>query len=208
MCRSFFVLLLSGIALPVMGQSPTPKERNAQPNAFVLTLKSGDVKLANDSQTISGNDWFFERSATDIAAIEGETRLQREAENLSLGGEILRYRNPFRLASAPGPGFTGTMYTQALLAKSKYYFLPGNAWQPYVGGGFGLVWSYDYSGPLHSANGVGYQGVVGMQLRTDRVGFRMEYMALRARLTDDLGGKIDASSQGLLVGLSFYFGRR
>ena len=208
MSRWCLVLLLAGMALPAMGQSPPQKERNAQPNAFVLTLKTGDVKLADDSQTISGNDWFFERSATDVAAIEGETRLQREAENLSLGGEILRYRNPFRLASAQGGGFTNTMYTQALLAKSKYYFMPGNAWQPYVGGGFGLVWSYDYSGPLHSANGVGYQGVVGMQLRTDRVGFRMEYMALRARLTDDYGGKIDASSRGLFVGLSFFFGRR
>ena len=204
MSRRYFVLLLAGMALPAMGQSPPPK----QPNAFVLTIKTGDVKLADDSQTISGNDWLFERSATGIAAIEGETRLGRDAENVSLGGEILRYKNPFKPANAPGGGFTGTMYTQAFLAKSKYYFMPGSAWQPYVGGGFGLVWSYDYEDPLHTANGVGYQGVVGMQLRTDRVGLRMEYMGLRGRLTDDHGGKVNASSHGLFVGVSFFLGRR
>ena len=206
MSRWFFVLLLAGTALPAMGQSPSPKERNAQPNAFVLTIKTGDVKLADDSQTIGGNDWFFERSATDIAAIEGETRLGRGAENLSLGGEVLRYNNRFRLASAPG-AFAGTMYTRAFFAKSKYYFMPGSAWQPYAGAGFGVVQAFDYSGPLHSAEGTGYQGVVGMQLRTERVGLRMEYLGLWARIADDEGRKINLSSHGLFVGLSFFFGR-
>lgn len=204
MRRFCLVLLLAGTALPAMGQSPAPK----QPNAFALTIKTGSVRLADDSQTISGNEWLFERSATSVAAIEGETRLGRDTENVSLGFEVLRYKNPFSRANAPGAGFAGTLYTHALLAKSKYYFMPGSAWQPYVGGGFGLVWSYDYYDPLHTANGVGYHGVVGMQLRTDRVGFRMEYMGLRARLTDDHGGKVNASSHGLLVGVSVFLGRR
>jgi len=206
MSRWFFVLLLAGTALPAMGQSPPPKERDAQPNTFVLTIKTGNVKLADDSQTIGGNDWFFERSATDIAAIEGETRVGDATENLSLGFEVLRYDNRFKSAGASGVG--GTMYTRAFLAKSKYYFLPGSAWQPYVGGGFGIVQAFDYSGPLHSSEGLGYQGVVGMQLRGERIGLKMEYLGLLARVTDDSGNKINLSSHGVFVGLSFYFGRR
>jgi opacity protein-like surface antigen len=101
------------------------------------------------------------------------------------------------------------MHTYAILARSKYYFRPGGAWQPYLGAGIGTVWSQDFSGPIHGlANGLGYQGVAGMQLRSDRFGVRLEYTYLRARLTDDEGEKIDASVRGVLLGVSFYFGRR
>jgi opacity protein-like surface antigen len=209
MRRSFLVLLLAGLALPAMGQSPKEREPNRQPNAFALTIKTADLRLADDSQTIAGVDRAFERSAGDVFAIEGEGRLQGEAENLFLGGEIMRYRNHFRRASAPGTSFDETMYTQAFLVKSKYYFRPGKAWQPYVGGGIGTVWSHDFSGPIHGvANGTGYQGVVGMQLRADRIGVRLEYMVLRAREADNNGEEINASTRGLFVGLSFFFGRR
>jgi len=49
---------------------------------------------------------------------------------------------------------------------------------------------------------------VGVQLRSERIGFRVEYMALRARLTDNNAQKIDASTRGILVALSFFLGRR
>jgi hypothetical protein len=199
-------MLLAGMALPAAGQSAPPKQRSAQPNTFVLTIKTGSVRLADASQTIAGNDWTLDRSARSIAAIEGETRVGGGTESLSLGFEVLRHDNRFRPESGSGVG--GTMYTRAFLAKSKYYFLPGSAWQPYVGGGFGIVQAFDYSGPLHSAEGVGYQGIVGMQLRGDRVGLKMEYLGLWAHPADDNGNKINLSSHGLFVGLSFYFGRR
>lgn len=207
MNRSFLVLLLAGTALPAMGQSPEEMERR-QPNTFALTIKTGDLTLVDDSQTISGNDRVFDKSAGSVFAIEGEGRLERE-ENLSLGGEIMRYRNLFRRTSATGGGFEDTMYTHAFLVKSKYYFRSGKALQPYVGGGIGTVWAHDFSGPIHGfADGLGYQGVLGMLLRTDRVGMRVEYMYLHARVADNNGERIDASSRGLFVGLSFFFGRR
>jgi len=206
MNRMVLALFLAGAVLPAAGQSPPAKQRSAQPNSFVLTLKTGSVRLSDDSQTVSGNNWTLDRSASNVAALEGEARVGGGTENLSLGFEVLRYDNRFRPESGSGVG--GTMYTRAFLAKSKYYFLPGSAWQPYVGGGFGIVQAFDYSGPLHSAEGVGYQGVVGMQLRADRIGMKMEYLGLLARLTDDIGDRVNVSSHGLFVGLSFYFGRR
>jgi opacity protein-like surface antigen len=208
MSRSCLALLLAGVALPALGQSDAEKRPDRQPNSFALTFKTGDLKLAHDSQTISGNETRFERSANTVLAIEGETRLPRESESLSLGGEILRYNNLFKRASSTGAGYDHTLYTYALLAKSKYYFRPERAWQPYLGGGIGTVWSQDFSGPINGlANGLGYQAVAGMQLRTDRFGARLEYSALRARLTDDEGQKIDASVRGVFLGLSFFFGR-
>jgi len=135
-------------------------------------------------------------------------RLQREAENLSLGGEFIRYRNFFRRASATGGGFEDTMYTYAFLIRSKYYFRPGKALQPYFGGGIGTVWVHDFSGPIHGfADGLAYQGLLGMLLRADRFGMRVEYMVLRGRAADNNGERIDASSRGVFVGMSFFFGR-
>jgi len=87
--RSFLILLLAGMALPAMGQSPKEREYR-QPNTFALTIKTGDLRLVDDSQTISGSDRVFDKSAGSIFAVEGEGRLQREAENLSLGGEVIR----------------------------------------------------------------------------------------------------------------------
>jgi opacity protein-like surface antigen len=205
MNRLFLIALLAGIALPAMGQSPKEGEYR-QPNTFALTIKTGDLRLANDFQTISGSDRVFDKSAGSIFAIEGEGRLQREAENLSLGGEIMRYSNRFRRTSSAG--FEDTMYAHAFLAKSKYYFRPGKALQPYLGGGIGTAWVHDFSGPISGfADGLAYQGVLGMLLRSDRFGMRVEYMALRARVADNNGERIDASSRGVFVGLSFFFGR-
>jgi opacity protein-like surface antigen len=205
MRRPFLLLLLAALASPAMAQSP----KENQPNTFALTLKTGDIRLVDDSQTISGNERIFDRSADSVFAIEGEGRLQGEAENLSLGGESLRYKNHFRRASTAGVGFEDTLYTQAFLIKSKYYFRPGKAWQPYLGGGIGTVWSEDFGGPVRGiANATAYQAVLGMQLRAARVGIRVEYMYLRARETDNDGQKVDVSSRGLFVGLSFFFGRR
>ena len=207
MSRSFLIALLAGIALPAMGQSTKEGERR-QPNTFALTIKAGDLRLANDSQTISGSDRVFDKSANSIFAIEGEGRLQREAENVSLGGEVIRYRNLFRRASSAGGGFEDAMYTHAFLAKAKYYFMSGKALQPYLGGGIGTAWVQDFSGPIHGfADGLAYQGVLGMQLRADRFGMRVEYMVLRARVADSNGERVDASSRGVFVGWSFFFGR-
>lgn len=207
MSRLFLIALLAGTALPAVGQSPKEGEYR-QPNTFALTIKTGELRLANDFQTISGSDRVFDKSAGSIFAIEGEGRLQREAENLSLGGEVIRYRNLFRRASSVGGGFEDTMYTNAFLAKSKYYFRPGRALQPYLGGGIGTAWVTDFSGPIHGfADGLAYQGVLGLLLRSDRFGMRVEYMVLRARVADSNGERIDASSRGVFVGWSFFFGR-
>ena len=209
MSRWCFVLLLAGMALPAMGQSPAPREQDVGPNRSVLTFMTGDLRLTDGSQTLSGSDWGFDRSAVNVLAIEGETRLPKKAEDFSIGGEYLYYQNLFRRTNGTPPE-NGKMYSRAFLAKSKYYFAKGNALQPYAGLGFGFAFSDDLSGgPIRkTADGTAYLGVLGVQLRAERVGFRVEYTALRARLSDNNGQRIDASTQGVLVGISFFLGRR
>jgi len=204
----FHRILAALIALPAAGPSLADAGRDGRPNSFVLTVKTGELRLAEGQQTFSGADRRFERVADTVFAIEGETRLETD-ESISFGGEVFHYRNHFTRTSSAGPGFEDTMYSYGFLAKSKYYFLPGKALQPYLGGGIGTVWSHDFSGPIHGlANGLGYQAVAGLQLRTDRFGMRFEYTALRARLSDDEGERVDASSRGVLFGFAFFFGRR
>lgn len=201
------VLLLAAIVSPAAGPSLAQTGYDGRPNSFVLTVKTGDIRLADGLQTISGIDRRFETTADTVFAIEGETRLEKE-ENLSFGGEIFHFRNHFTQTGSTGPGFENTLYSYGFLAKSKYYFRPGEVLQPYLGGGIGTVWSHDFSGPIHGlANGLGYQAVAGLQLRTDRVGMRFEYMVLRGRLSDSEGEKVDASGRGVLFGLAFFFGR-
>lgn len=208
MLRFSLALLLAASAASATDPSFAQTGRDDRPNAFVLTVKTGELRLAEGLQTISGIDRRFETTADTVFAIEGETRLDRE-ENLSFGGEILHYRNHFARTTSTGPGFEDTMYTYGFLAKSKYYFRPGEVLQPYLGGGIGTVWSHDFSGPINGfANGLGYQAVAGLQLRADRVGMRFEYMYLRGRGTDGDGEKIRSSSYGVMFGMAFFLGRR
>jgi hypothetical protein len=193
MSRWYFVLLLAGMALPALGQSPAPKEQNGQPNTLVLTIKTGGVRLSDDSQTISGNDWLFERRASNVAAIEVETRLRMNSE-FRVGGEVSL--SEYRGASAPARSLEDADH--ALPVKSKYYHAgsAGNLCG-------GVSWpGCDYYA-LHTAEGLGYQA--GRLCNTEPAW--VEYMGLRARLADDSTGKVNASSHGLFVGVSFFFGR-
>jgi opacity protein-like surface antigen len=210
MDRRVLIVVLAGIASsPAIGQSSGETAPSSRPNKAAFTIKTGDVRLAEGSQTLGGTDRVFDRSASSVFALEGEGILPGTEGNLSLGGEILSYNNSFKRANFSGGGFEDKMYTLGLLVKSKYYFRPGSAWQPYLGAGAGIVWAHDWGGPIRGvANGFAYQGVVGMQLRADRIGVRVEYMALRGRPTDNDGARVDVSSRGVFVGMSFFFGRR
>lgn len=170
---------------------------------------TGDLRLIDGSQTLSGSDWSFDRSAANVLAIEGETRLPKKVEDFSIGGEYLYYQNLYSRTSGTSPE-NGKMYSRAFLAKSKYYFARGEALQPYAGLGFGVAFSDDLSGgPIRkTAEGTAYLGAVGVQLRAERVGLRVEYTVLRARLSDNNGQRLDASTRGVLAGISFFLGRR
>jgi hypothetical protein len=196
--RPVVAAVLLFAAMPVFAEAPA----FTQPNKFALTIKGGHLKLVDDTQTIAGSARSFDDSADNIFAIEGETRFQ--GENVSIGGEFIRYRNRFRRVTATD--FEDRMHTYALVAKAKYFF-GHSAWQPYVGAGVGRMEVHDLGGPIEGLSG-GYalQGVAGLQWRTDRVGLRAEYLYLHGRVEDDKSDEVRASVQGAFLGVSFFFG--
>ena len=209
--RSFLALLLACAAWPVMGDPPAPgldsgseQTRPALPGKFVLTLKEGFFRLADDSQTINNHDWKF-NSPHSIYAIEGEGWIGPE-KDLSIGGEIIYYDSRFKRTDAPN--INHKMQVRTLLVKPKYFFGSPNAnWRPYIGAGFGHVDVTDNNGPIGGdAGGPAYQAVAGMQLRSERIGVRAEYMYLHAKVDDENDQKVNASIHGLFLGLVFYFG--
>ncbi len=175
----------------------------AQRDNFVLALKLGSFKLADDSQTIISAQ-RFDSSVSSLYAVEGEGFIN---DNLSIGGEYLHYSSAFTAVASGDPGkMTATVY----LVNAKYYFgSSGNPWRPYVGAGLGAaVASFD--GALTGdTGGVAVQAFAGMQWRWQWFGLRAEYKFLKADTegTNAVGGteKMDASGSGFFLGASFHF---
>lgn len=168
---------------------------------FVLALKTGSFKLADESQTVISPQQF-DSSASSLYAIEGEGFIN---DNLSVGGEYLHYSNAFTDVLS---GVAGKMTTTVYLVNAKYYF-GSSAWRPYVGGGLGAATS-SFNGPLTGdLGGVAVQAFGGVQWRWQWIGVRAEYKFLKANTdgTNTAGGteKMDASGSGFFLGASFHF---
>jgi opacity protein-like surface antigen len=197
--------LFASLVLLAVSGSAFADATSQLPNKFVLGFKRGYLNLADDSQTIAGTERRFD-DTSNVWAIEGEWRAAPD-ENVAFGGEILHFNNRYMRTSTSGNNFEDKMRTQALILKSKYIFDATKYWQPYAGFGIGLVTAHDSTGAIEGiAEGVGVQGVAGMQFRSTRVGFRIEYMLLHSTLDDDKGDKIKVTSQGVMFGMAFYLG--
>lgn len=167
--RTALALLLAFMALPILGEeAPAGRSNLKQPDRFTLSKKGGSLRLLDDQQTIAGTSRKFKNSAENVFAIEGEGRSE-PGENLSIGGEIIQFSSSFRRASVAGNNFEERMRAYLFLLRSNYYFRLGTAWQPYLGAGVGFARAHDLTGPIEGlAEGVGLQGVIGMQLRTEK----------------------------------------
>lgn len=212
--RSFLVSLLACVAWPAMGDPPAAgpdpgsnPTASVLPSRFTLTLKDGFSRLVDDTQTINNHNWSFDspRSVFDFYSIEGEGWIGPN-KNLSIGGEFMHYESRFKRVDAPTVNHT--MKVRTWLVKSKYYYGSANAaWRPYLGGGVGVIDVTDSSGPIGgNTDGSSWQAVAGMQWRSERIGVRAEYIYLLANVRDESDQKVNASMQGLFLGVSFYFG--
>jgi len=197
----FLALLLAVSAAAVRA------EQLERPNSFVMSVKSGEVTLVDASQTIAGAEREFNDDASNFLALEFETRAR--GEDVAVGGEIMRYTNRYRRATLTGGNYEDSMRTFALLATGKFFFGEGRRFEPYLGGGVGVVQLHDYGGPIEGlAGGLAAKAVVGLQVRGDRFGGRLELFHLQGAADDDKGDEIDASANGVLLGATFFFGPR
>jgi opacity protein-like surface antigen len=200
----FAVPLLVAPSLAAAGPSNDDVARSYGTRAAV-TLKSGFMRLDDRTQTLGGVDREFNDKVRNKFVIEGESRFERYGD-LVLGGELMWYRNAFKRADNSLPNNPNNMWAYGLFVKPKYFFPVSRSWQPYVGAGLGYMEAADDYGPIAGgARGGAQQLVAGMQWRADRVGLRLEYMQLRAKLEDRAGQEVDASTHGVLLGVTFHF---
>lgn len=178
--------------------APAPVRR---PGNFAVALKLGSFKLAEESQTILSNtSRRFDSSASSVFALEGEWFMRPDT---SFGLELVSYSNDY--ATPSNPAGTGSTDTTVVLFNAKRYFLPGSAWQPYLGVGVGAA-TIDFSGTITgNTGGVALHAVGGAQWRRDRLAVRAEYKYLNADTEDDNNQKVDGSGSGLFLGVGFYF---
>jgi opacity protein-like surface antigen len=202
---SRYVAIASLVLATTLAGAPVAAPATERPNKFTLTVKGGEVNLIDERQTIAGTERDFDAEASNFLALEFETRFR--GENVAVGGEIMRYSNRFRRASVTS--YENSMRTFAVLATGKYFFGDGHMLEPYIGGGVGIVHVHDYGGPIEGvSDGLAAKAVIGLQLRGDRFGGRLELFHHRARVDDDKGDEVDASVRGILLGATFFFGSR
>lgn len=164
-----------------------------------LIVKTGAFKLSKDSQTVSGVGLTFDDSASGVFGIEGQYRLRPD---VTLGGELLRYKNDWKSSI----GTSGDADTTALMFNIKKYFNTSKKVQPYIGGGIGFA-STDLNGPggTGTGDGLALQAMGGVELRFKKVGFYSELKWLGAKPEDEAGEKIDVSGVGLFAGVAIHF---
>jgi opacity protein-like surface antigen len=189
-------------APPVAAVRPAPPPRRGA-EKLALMLKPGAFKLATESQTLNlAGGTFplqFDTTSSSVFAIEGEWFVRPD---ISFGLEYVSFSNDYTTTGTPPNGSTDA---RAFLVNAKRYFLPGSAWQPYVGAGLGVA-SASLSGPITgTTSGFALQLVGGLQWRQDRFALRAEYKYLKAETEDDNSQKVDMSGGGPFLAIGFFF---
>jgi outer membrane protein W len=193
------------LAAALLCAAPVHAETLGRPNSFVMSVKGGEVELTDARQPIAGAERQFNEDAANFLALEFETRFQDE--NAAVGGEIMRYTNRYRRTTVTE--YEDSMRSFAVLATGKFFFGDGRTVEPYLGGGIGVLQVHDYDGPIEGlSSGLAAKAVLGLQVRGDRFGGRLEVFHLHGSVDDDKGDEINASARGVLLGATFFFGPR
>lgn len=164
----------------------------------VVLIKGGAYRLLETEQPLVQLNVDYEERAARPAGLEYQWRFRN---NLAVGGDLLTFKNDFKILKAGGHA-----RTVFLSANIKKYFAPTAGFKPFIGAGLGEVY-VNVDSPLvtGTTGGIGAQAVLGMELQYRHVGFQAEYKYVYADTEDDNGEEIDVSGQGLFGGLSIHF---
>lgn len=160
-----------------------------------ITLKLGSYTLGSSKQTIV-SPVTFDTKSTSVFAIEYERKFKN---NLSWGGELIRYKNTF----TPGSNAATGMH---VFANVKKYFDLATHVQPFIGAGAGAS-TVRLSGSSSSgvAGGFGVQFNAGVKFPFEDVSFLVEYKVISSEPSDSAGSSVDLSGNGLFAGLAINF---
>ncbi len=172
---------------------------NAKAADFVMTLKSGTVQLADDTQKLDNEIRTFDQSSVKTLAVGWEIR---NARDVGLGMEYITFEHDFS-----SPSSDGYTKTQLYLFSARKYFSMGEIVRPF--GGIGLGWGYskfsrdgdvdrDLNYVLQIAAGVEFQ-------LAEEFGIFIEGKGLASGTDGDRENEFDFSGPSLMAGVSVIF---
>lgn len=171
---------------------------------FVLLLKTGQIKLDQDPQTLAdGVSRDFDSNSKDTYAVAGEVRWpvgRSEQHTLAVGAEYLRYRFGFRPTSG---GLEADV--NYLAATVKYYFRPNHsAFRPFGGLALGTINTHVDSANLGTINDdhLAVQYSLGVEYMPQNVGAYLEFKKLEQGTRNR---DFDAGGIGVFLGLAIKF---
>ena len=195
MIRGFKLLLLSGLFLLLALMSVG----NATAADFVLILKSGTVKLTDDTQKLDDEVRTFDESSAKTLAIGWEVR---NARNVGLGVEYITFEHDF--TSLSSDGYTKT---QLYLFNARKYFSVGKIVRPF--GGIGLGWGYTKfgrDGDVDRDLNYVLQIAAGVELQlAEEFGIFIEGKGLASGTDGERENEFDFSGPSLMAGVSVIF---
>ena len=167
-----------------------------------LYLKGGFTRLTDNTQVFNSLPRTFDADGTGNFGILFEHRTRRD---ISLGVELLNYRNDFSPAGefvpAAGAGVASTRSVQFVVKK----YLGHNVFRPFFGLGIGLAHTevdYNDTGWTDDDVGLALQAMFGLELRFQGMGLMFEVKRMAYDMDSSLSD-YNPSAIGLFVGIGF-----
>jgi opacity protein-like surface antigen len=165
---------------------------------FVLMLKSGAIKLADETQLLDGSTRTFSDKSDRTLSLGWEVRSEN---NVGLGMEYITYEHDFT------PLANGYTRTQVYLFSARKYFIPSKVFHPFVGIGLGYGFSrYNNGVDIDEDWNLALQLTGGFELQfADEFAIFLEAKGLASGTDGERANEFDFSSTGLMAGVSFIF---
>ncbi|MEN8142705.1 MAG: hypothetical protein ABFQ82_03795 [Thermodesulfobacteriota bacterium] len=185
-----FVLTLASIVFTA---------NNAVAGNFVLMLKSGVARVADETQNLDSEVRTFDEDSKKTLAVAWEIRNSRD---VGFGMEYMTFEHDFT-----APINSGYTKTQLYMFSARKYFAADKMIHPF--GGIGLGWGYtkfnrvvdidrDWNPVLQISGGLEV-------LFAEEFGFFIEAKALMSGTDGERENEFDFSGPALLTGVSFIF---
>jgi opacity protein-like surface antigen len=162
-----------------------------------LIASGGTFKMANGNQVLAGLASTFDTTSNSVFDVEAEWRSKA---GIAMGAEVFHYKNDLVATGIP----SGRQEVVVALVNGKYYFRVANWFYPFLGAGVGYTNATYGNGFTGKTKGLAYQGLAGMELRFEQIGFQVQYKYL-ASTTGDTGNEVKVGGRGILAGVSIAF---
>jgi opacity protein-like surface antigen len=172
---------------------------NAVAADFAIMLKTGGVRLSDETQYLDGETRTFDEDSEKTLAIAWEIRNSR---NVGIGMEYITFEHDFT-----APVYSGYTKTELYMFSARKYFAADSMIHPF--GGIGLGWGYtkfDRTVDVDRDWNYVLQLSAGLELRfAEEFGLYIEAKSLMSGTDGVRENEYDFSGPSLMTGVSFIF---